>query len=208
MKKPFYFLALICWLTLLCACTSVNLVSAPPTAQTKTSAIIELQQTPIDQHTIYLQWQNSLAINASLESQIVTALKKAGYRFVSDQQKAHYQLQISLLQMGLANQDQLYSILVSDYGDALLTLQPVMTSSDNVKTPPYSDVVNVADLFPVMTLDLQVSEMVETNTWNRYQTRLISASQQPNVTFKQMQLLMNKEIVSAIVEIFPANLKV
>ncbi len=183
-------------------CASVGSQQTFP-VKTTSSSVIELNNNlSAGDRTIYFAWQNNTLINSSLEKKFVQAIKLNGYQFVKDQNMAHYLLQIAQLQIGSATEAQLQSILSSNYGSAIPTLQPVVMS------PAVSGVANTVDvsgLTPVIILDVQVSEKVVKGasiSWNRYQSRIISQSLQPNVMYSQVQDSMNQDVVNVIKKMF------
>ncbi len=203
-KRIFYLLSISVIVVLFAGCATVVVPQQTFSAQTKLSSAVELNAVSTQTKTIYLIWQNNTSINNTLKSQIRSSITQKGYQFVADQSKAQFLLQISLLQIGLADPDQLQTLLNSDYGDALLTLLPItipqVTSADTS-----ADTINISGLIPVMLLDMQVSEKVgagQTTGWNRYQTRVITRSPQPNIMFDQVKSAMNQSVVDAIVKIF------
>ncbi len=206
MKKIVLFIFLGLMPLLFSACVSVsteNLATTPTIITTTTaSSAIQLHRVSTTQRTIFFLWKNNTKINEQLNAAIMQALQQSGYRLMETPQQAHYEVQITLLQVGLANQQQLKEMMASDYNNPLLTLAPADVSNLNLSD---ADVVNLSGLTPVMVLDVQVSEKsAEGNAiaWNRYQTRIITRSVQPNVSFQQEQAQMNREAVAEIGKIF------
>lgn len=170
----------------------------------KQSEAIQLQ--PVDQKakTILYQFQNLVPLNNQLGSLVRQKLNARGYRFVKSTEDAHYQVTITQQQIGLATNQQLTFLLKSDYaGQPIPNLQAIQPV---VKLPTDVDVVNLSNLTPVIVVDLQISEISESNAqeptaWNRYQTRFIGYSQEPSVNYSDVQDRLNGLIADNIANI-------
>jgi hypothetical protein len=103
-----------------CAAIGTSVSHRELVVQSKMSHTIFL---PVDakhaDHTLYLQVRNTSDKIVSLEGGLYAALKDKGYSIVATPSRAHYILQVNLLQIGQASNTAANEMMGSGYGGAI-----------------------------------------------------------------------------------------
>lgn len=121
-KSIWRIVAMVITLALLsgCAATELAISKRNLDVQTKMSNTVFLDPVPGDQRTIVVQVRNtSDKPNFTIDSELRNALSAKGYRIVDDPAKAHFMLQVNILQVGKMDPSASNQTLNAGFGGAV-----------------------------------------------------------------------------------------
>lgn len=156
-----------------CAATSVAISKRNLEVQTKMSSTVFLDPVSSDKRTIVIQVRNtSDKASFQIEQDLRTAISGKGYKIVDDPSKAHYMLQVNILQVGVMDPSAALGALNGGFGGAITGMAVVAAagghSNRGVLTGGIiggiaSTVTNalVKDVTFSAITDLQISEKIE-----------------------------------------------
>lgn len=103
-----------------CTATEVMISKHNLEVQTKSSSSIFLDPVPDSQKTIYVQIKNtSDKPQFSIDTQVIALLNQKGYQVTHQLEKAHYLLQVNILQVGASSPSANEKALKKGYGSNL-----------------------------------------------------------------------------------------
>ncbi len=156
-----------------CAATSMAISKRNLDVQTKMSSTVFLDPVSADKRTIVIQVRNtSDKPSFQIEQELKTAVSGKGYQIVSDPAKAHYMLQVNILQVGKLDISAAQGILNSGFGGAITGMAVVAASGNHSNrgvltggilggiTSTVADAM-VKDVTFAAITDLQISERLE-----------------------------------------------
>lgn len=86
-----------------CAAIGTSVAHKDLNVQTKMTQSIFLNPVEPDQRTVFIQYRNTTDKPVNVESQIASAVMAKGFKIIQDPAKAHYWLQVNVLQVGMVN---------------------------------------------------------------------------------------------------------
>ena len=156
-----------------CAATSMAISKRNLDVQTKMSSTVFLDPVSADKRSIVIQVRNtSDKPSFQIEQELKAAVSGKGYQIVSDPAKAHYMLQVNILQVGKLDISAAQGILNSGFGGAITGMAVVAASGNHSNrgvltggilggiTSTVADAMLKDVTFAAIT-DLQISERLE-----------------------------------------------
>lgn len=156
-----------------CAATSMAISKRNLDVQTKMSSTVFLDPVSADKRSIVIQVRNtSDKPSFQIEQELKAAVSGKGYQIVSDPAKAHYMLQVNILQVGKLDISAAQGILNSGFGGAITGMAVVAASGNHSNrgvltggilggiTSTVADAM-VKDVTFAAITDLQISERLE-----------------------------------------------
>ena len=185
--------------------------------QTKMSKSVFLDPVPVKEKTVYVQTHNTTdKPNFDIKPALVSNLEAKGYRVVSDYSKAHYLLQVNLLQVGKNSKTAAEEMMGKGYGGTMEGAVAggamaaagggyghvvagsvggalVTTVADNmVKDVLYSGIV-----------DVKITEKQKSNAKPKiFKTRILTTADKVNLKFSAAQPILEKSLGHSIAGIF------
>ncbi len=196
-----------------CAATHVAISKRDLDVQTKMSSTIFLDPVPKEKHTIYLQVRNtSDRPDFRIEDSIKAGIQSRGYRIVNDAGRAHYMLQINILQVGKIDPAAAERIFTAGYGGAIAgAMAGAAMGNGSVRDASAGGLIGgiaetisgafVKDVTYSIITDLQVSER-NGGAWKRYQTRILSTANKVNLEFAEAQPSLEKGLIASLSGLF------
>jgi hypothetical protein len=196
-----------------CAATHVAISKRELDVQTKMSSTIFLDPVPKNKQTIYLQVRNtSDRADFQIEDRIRAGLQGRGYKVVNDTNRAHYMLQVNILQVGKIDPAAAERIFSAGYGGAIAGAMAGAAIGDGsirdasaggflggiVETVSGAFVKDV--MYSIIT-DLQISER-NGGGWKRHQTRILSTANKVNLEFAEAQPSLEKGLIASLSGLF------
>lgn len=156
-----------------CAATSMAISKRNLDVQTKMSNTVFLDPVAADKHTLVIQVRNtSDKPSFQIEQDLKAAISSKGYKVVDDPAKAHYMLQVNILQVGKMDISAAQGILSSGFGGAVTGMAVVAAAGGHSNrgvltggilggiTSTVADAL-VKDVTFAAVTDLQISERLE-----------------------------------------------
>jgi len=195
-----------------CAATHVAISKRELDVQTKMSSTIFLDPVPKDKQTIYLQVRNtSDRPDVRIEDSIRAGIQSRGYKIVSDANRAHYMLQINILQVGKIDPAAAERAFTAGYGGAMTGILVGAAAGGSGRDAAAGGVIGgiietvsgafVKDVTYSIITDLQISERHGGN-WKRFQTRVLSTANKVNLEFAEAQPSLEKGLVASLSGLF------
>ncbi|MBF9003546.1 MULTISPECIES: complement resistance protein TraT [Vibrio] len=103
-----------------CSAMSTAIQHRNLVTNTKMSATVWLDPTPVSQHTVYLQLRNSTNKKLDITKVLTDKLKQKGYTVTSDPAKAHYWLQTNIIKLEKMDPNAGLALLNQGYGGAVV----------------------------------------------------------------------------------------
>jgi len=195
-----------------CAATHVAISKRDLDVQTKMSSTIFLDPVPKDKQTIYLQVRNtSDRPDFRIEDSIKAGIQGRGYKIVNDANRAHYMLQINILQVGKIDPAAAERAFAAGYGGAMAGILAGTAAGGSGRDAAAGGLLGgiaetisgafVKDVTYSIITDLQVSERVG-GGWKRHQTRVLSTANKVNLEFTEAQPSLEKGLVASLSGLF------
>ena len=102
-----------------CAATSTMISKSSLNVQTKMSSTVFLNPVEDNQKTIYVQVKNTSDKQFDISGKIKSNLESKGYEAVNSLSKAHYLIQVNILQVGKQDPSAAEKTLLGGYGSAI-----------------------------------------------------------------------------------------
>lgn len=156
-----------------CAATSMAISKRNLDVQTKMSNTVFLDPVSTDKRTMVIQVRNTSDKSSfQIEQELKAAVASKGYTVVNDPAKAHYMLQVNILQVGKMDPSAATNILNSGFGGAITGMAVVAASGGHSNrgvltggiiggiASTVTDAL-VKDVTFSVVSDLQISEKIE-----------------------------------------------
>jgi hypothetical protein len=156
-----------------CAATQVAISKRNLDVQTRMSSTVFLDPVSGDKRTMVIQVRNtSDKANFQIEQDLKAAVSGKGYTIVNDPAKAHYMLQVNILQVGKMDPSAAMTALNSGFGGAITGMAVVAASGNHSNRGVLSGGIlggiastvadaMVKDVTYSVISDLQISEKIE-----------------------------------------------
>lgn len=155
-----------------CAATSMAISKRNLDVQTRMSSTVFLDPVSADKHTIVVQVRNtSDKPSFQLEQELKSTLTAKGYSIVTDPAKAHYMLQLNILQVGKMDPSAALNVMNSGFGGAIAGMAVVAASGSGNRGILTGGIIGgiastltdaiVKDVTFSVISDLQISEKIE-----------------------------------------------
>lgn len=196
-----------------CAATHVAISKRELDVQTKMSSTIFLDPVPKDKQTIYLQVRNtSDRSDFQIADSIRAGIQSRGYKVVNDANRAHYMLQINILQVGKIDPAAAERAFAAGYGGAMAgVLAGAAVGNGSTRDAAAGGLLGgiaetisgafVKDVTFSIITDLQISER-HGGSWKRYQTRILSTANKVNLEFAEAQPSLEKGLIASLSGLF------
>ncbi len=195
-----------------CAATHVAISKRDLDVQTKMSSTIFLDPVPKNKQTIYLQVRNtSDRSDLQIADSIRAGIQSRGYKIVNDTNRAHYMLQVNVLQAGKIDPAAAQAAFGAGYGGAMTGILVGAAAGGSGRDAATGGVLGgiietvsgafVKDVTYSIITDLQISER-NGGGWKRYQTRVLSTANKVNLEFPEAQPSLEKGLIASISGLF------
>ena len=194
-----------------CAATHVAISKRDLDVQTKMSSTIFLDPVAKNKQVIYLQVRNtSDKSDLKIEDSIRSGITGRGYKIVKDAGRAHYMLQINVLQAGKIDPAAAQAAFGAGYGGAMTGILAGAAAGGSGRDAATGGLLGgiietvsgafVKDVTYSIITDLQISER-NGGGWKRYQTRVLSTANKVNLEFPRLSPA-SKGLIASISGLF------
>ena len=215
-KKTISLLVLGPLFALMSGCAAVGTAVSHGNLQTQTlmSKSVFLNPVPNNQKTVYIQVHNTTdKPSFSIKEGLADALADKGYRVVYNYSRAHYVLQVNLLQVGKTSKTAAKEMFGKGYGGTaegavVGSLLAADTGHDmlagGIVGGVATTIINnaVKDVTFSGIVDVRITEKMPSGHIKAYKTRIMSTANKVNLSFADAERPLEVGLVNSISGIF------